>query len=66
MPTASTLKANMVNQEIRDGRIARIENQVWLAVFTHRSANIRLISVRKARQDETQAYEDQQDKIQDA
>ncbi|MCL4864781.1 MAG: BrnT family toxin, partial [Gemmatimonadales bacterium] len=39
--------------------IGRIEGRIWAAVITERSAVIRLISVRRARQEEVALYEGQ-------
>jgi uncharacterized DUF497 family protein len=41
--------------------IAKLENKIWSAIFTVRGENIRIISVRAARDDEREAYENQQD-----
>jgi uncharacterized DUF497 family protein len=38
-------------------RIGKIESLLWTAIFTHRGNNIRIISVRRARQNETRRYE---------
>ena len=38
-------------------RIGKIDNRLWTAIFTHRGNNIRIISVRRARQNETRRYE---------
>jgi uncharacterized DUF497 family protein len=38
-------------------RIGKIESRLWTAIFTHRGSNIRIISVRRARQNETRRYE---------
>jgi uncharacterized DUF497 family protein len=38
-------------------RIGKIENRLWTAILTHRGNNIRIISVRRARQNETRRYE---------
>jgi uncharacterized protein len=47
------------NDEERYALVARDENgKYWTAIFTHRSGNIRIISVRHARQDELKFYED--------
>lgn len=37
----------------------RIEGTHWAAVITYRNGNIRLISVRRARREEVDFYEDQ-------
>ena len=36
--------------------IARLEEEIWAAIFTHRKNTIRIISVRKARKDEKEIY----------
>lgn len=38
--------------------VARWRDKLWTAVHTIRNGNIRLISVRRARQDEAEAYRD--------
>ena len=38
-------------------RIGNIESRLWTAIFTHRGNNIRIISVRRARQNETSRYQ---------
>jgi len=43
--------------EIRNMIIGRIENTVWSAIYTIRKENIRIISVRKARENEKEIYE---------
>jgi uncharacterized DUF497 family protein len=49
-------------EEARFGLIARLEEsqKVWIAIFTRRSAKIRIISVRRARADESERYEQEQ------
>jgi uncharacterized protein len=37
--------------------VARLNGKAWAAVFTRRGENIRLISVRRARDDEKEQYE---------
>ena len=37
--------------------IARIDEEVWSAVFTHRGDSVRIISVRRARDVEVKLYE---------
>jgi uncharacterized DUF497 family protein len=39
--------------------IGRIDGKHWAAVITYRGASVRLISVRRARAKEVEAYEDQ-------
>ncbi|MEA3462910.1 MAG: BrnT family toxin [Bacteroidota bacterium] len=36
--------------------IARLEEEIWAAIFTHRENAIRIISVRKARNNEKEIY----------
>ena len=43
--------------EIRNMIIGRIEKKVWAAIYTIRRENIRIISVRKARENEKEIYE---------
>lgn len=43
--------------ENRIGAIGMLHEKVWLAVYTMRDENIRIISVRRARKDEKEAYE---------
>ncbi len=43
--------------ELRSLVIGQIDGQHWSAVITHRGANIRLISVRRARTEEVALYE---------
>jgi uncharacterized protein len=43
--------------EIRNMIIGRIERTVWSAIYTTRKENIRIISVRKARENEKEIYE---------
>jgi uncharacterized protein len=38
-------------------RIGKIQSRLWTAIFTHRGNNIRIISVRRARQNETSRYQ---------
>jgi uncharacterized DUF497 family protein len=44
-------------EEPRTLRIASIEKVIWSAIFTMRGKNIRLISVRRARDNERAIYE---------
>lgn len=37
--------------------IAKMKGKLWSAVFTYRYANVRLISVRRARENEREIYE---------
>jgi len=47
-------------EENRSGLIAKLEDKVWIAIFTTRSERIRIISVRRARADESERYEQEQ------
>jgi len=49
-------------EEKRFGLIAKLEDQtrLWTAIFTMRSGKIRIISVRRARADESERYEQEQ------
>lgn len=44
-------------QEPRQTLVARWKSKVWAAVFTERGQNVRMISVRRARDYEKAAYE---------
>ncbi|MBN1158292.1 MAG: BrnT family toxin [Bacteroidales bacterium] len=37
--------------------IGRIDETIWAAIFTYRGKNIRIVSVRKARENEKEIYE---------
>ena len=39
--------------------VGKIADTIWTAVITFRGPNVRLISVRRARTEEKQVYEDQ-------
>ena len=43
--------------EARFALIAKLNQKVWTAVYTERGGNIRIISVRRAREKEEQLYE---------
>jgi hypothetical protein len=51
------IPARNVDGEIRRALIAKLNGKYWLAVFTIRDDEIRIISVRTARDDERRAYE---------
>lgn len=55
---AVELRARQAGEE-RYLVIGRIANRVWAAIITYRDGVIRLISVRRARQEERQVYESQ-------
>jgi hypothetical protein len=50
--------------EVRLRRIAPWKDRLWTAVYTMRGTRIRLISVRRARMQEVEAYEQASAKIQ--
>jgi uncharacterized DUF497 family protein len=39
-------------------RLAKIESKLWVAIFTYRETNIRIISVRRGRKKEELRYEE--------
>jgi uncharacterized protein len=43
--------------EPRSKRVGQINGKLWAAIFTKRGNNIRLISVRRAHENETREYE---------
>jgi uncharacterized protein len=47
-------------EEKRSGLIAKLADKLWIAIFTTRSERIRIISVRRARADESERYEQEQ------
>jgi uncharacterized protein len=47
-------------EEQRFGLIAKLEDKLWIAIFTTRSERIRIISVRRARPDESDRYGQEQ------
>ncbi len=49
------------NDEERWAVIGSIANRIWVAVVTYRDSGVRIISVRRARDNEEQAYEHQDD-----
>ena len=44
-------------EEDRHAVIAKLEGKIWTAIVTYRGANIRIISVRRARKNEREVYE---------
>ena len=44
-------------KESRWGIIGELKGKIWTAIYTLRRENIRLISARRARQDEKELYE---------
>ena len=47
------------SKELRFALIAEWNGKVWFAVYTFRGTKVRLISVRRARDDERESYEPQ-------
>jgi uncharacterized protein len=56
-PNALTVQAKNIETESRFARIAQREGEIWFAVFTYRKENVRLITVRKAREIEKRHYQ---------
>lgn len=50
-----TFSTNFLDEN-RELLTARIGNKIWTAVYTMREQNIRIISVRRARNDEKEKY----------
>ena len=50
----------MPGSEARTLLIAKLKDKCWTAIFTMRGESIRLISVRRARDNERQEYENQE------
>ncbi len=48
--------------EPRSAMIGTIRDRVWVAFFTLRNSKVRLISVRRARDEERELYEDDHDR----
>lgn len=46
-----------LRDEVRLGRVAQWQGAHWTAIFTRRGRRIRLISVRRARHEEVERYE---------
>ncbi len=44
------------DDETRNLVIGQIDSKFWTAVITHRNSNIRIISVRRSRDEEKEAY----------
>lgn len=55
-PDAITI-ATTYQPEDRKLLVAKIGDKVWTAVFTERSGNVRIISVRRARDNERNKYD---------
>jgi uncharacterized DUF497 family protein len=51
------IKIPLYTQEVRYFLIAQYEGKIWTAVFTYRDENIRLISIRRSRDNERKIYE---------
>jgi uncharacterized DUF497 family protein len=47
-------------EEQRFGLIAKLQDKLWIAICTTRFERIRIISVRRARPDESERYEQEQ------
>ena len=47
-----------LNGEPRMYTVGVNAGKVWVAVWTHRATRVRIISVRRARKDEVESYED--------
>jgi uncharacterized DUF497 family protein len=43
--------------EVRVGFVAKLDGKHWTAIFTRRGGRVRIISVRRARKDEVERYE---------
>lgn len=56
-PNAVTVPAKNIENETRFARIAQVDGKIWFAVFTYRENNVRLVTVRKARENERCEYE---------
>jgi uncharacterized protein len=56
-PKGLTVPAKNIESEIRFARIAQMKGVTWFAVFTYRQDNVRLITVRKARENEKRRYQ---------
>ena len=54
-PNRVVFVARFQNEE-RNGIVARLGDRLWCAIYTHREKNIRIISVRKAREYEKDLY----------
>ena len=54
-PSRIVFVARFQNEE-RNGIVARLGDRVWCAIYTHRGENIRIISVRRAREYEKDLY----------
>jgi uncharacterized DUF497 family protein len=54
-PNRVIFVARFQNEE-RNGIVARLGDRLWCAVYTHRGENIRIISVRRAREYEKDLY----------
>lgn len=60
-PDAVELRARSEEEE-RKMLIARLKGKVWSAIFTERGERIRIISVRRARENEIAIYEKTNDR----
>jgi uncharacterized DUF497 family protein len=55
-PMRLEIRARTEGSEERWALIARLHDKIWTAVWTHRGAAIRIISVRRARKEEEELY----------
>jgi len=56
-PNALEIKAKS-DSESRYALIGKIEDKIWIAFYTYRSDNVRLISVRRTRENEKRIYDE--------
>jgi uncharacterized protein len=57
-PEALRVPAKNVRGEQRFALIAQYDGKIWFAVYTIRNAAVRLITVRRARKDECDRYQE--------
>ena len=55
-PNRLEAPARIVEGEERSVMIGQLADKIWTAVFTRREGRIRIISVRRARKNEEEAY----------
>ena len=55
-PQRMEIQAKQAMEEPRWALIAGIDDTIWTAIFTERGRRIRIISVRKAREEEKELY----------
>lgn len=56
-PNALEIKAKS-DSESRFALIGRIEDKIWIAFYTYRNESVRLISVRRTRENEKRIYDE--------